>query len=206
MVHVESVSSATRADLATLKQANILKGFYLAGGTGLALHFGHRESIDLDFFSQDAFNEEEALSTISSVGTYSLDKKEKGTLTGRFGSTLLSFFHYPYTLLEPTTPWENIEIASVLDIACMKLDAAATRGTKKDFIDLYVITHQGGYALPDLLAAFERKFAKVSYNLMHIKKSLVYFADAEADPIPKMHTPVDWEEIKKFFEREVPKL
>ncbi len=206
MVYVESIAQDARRDLATLVPTGILQDFYLAGGTGLALHFGHRESIDLDFFRTDIFDENAYLNKISAAGSYSLDKKETGTLTGRFNSTQLSLFHYPYELIEPTTSWEGIEIASVLDIACMKLDAASTRGTKKDFIDLYVITHQGGYALPDLLAAFERKYARVQYNLMHIKKSLVFFADAKTDPMPRMHIPLEWKTVTDFFEHDVPKL
>src|SRR3989338_9590962 len=184
MVHEESVNPATRGDLAALIKSGILKGFYLAGGTGLALHFGHRESFDLDFFCENNFNEDQKLAAISSIGNYSLEKKETGTLTGNFQNTMLSFFYYPYPLLESSTMWDEIEIASVIDIACMKLDAAATRGSKKDFIDLYMITQQGGYALSQLLIAFGRKYARVQYNLMHVKKSLVYFADAESDPMP----------------------
>ncbi len=206
MVHTESVNSATRGDLATLNRAHILDGFYLAGGTGLALHLGHRESIDLDFFRQDNFNEDRHLTDISALGNFSVDKKEVGTLTGKFESTLLSLFHYAYPLLESTVRWEGIEIASVIDIACMKLDAASTRGTKKDFIDLYAIIRRGSKTLPDLLKAFSNKYASVSYNLMHIKKSLVFFADAESDPMPKMHADIQWEEVKSFFEKEVPKL
>ena len=57
-----------------------------------------------------------------------------------------------------------------------------------------------------MLTAFEKKYAKVRYNLMHVKKSLVYFADAEADAMPDMHASADWEKIKKFFEEEVLKL
>lgn len=206
MVHIESIAKDARRDLATLVPTGILGGFYLAGGTGLALHFGHRESIDLDFFRPDAFDENIYLNRIAEAGSYALDKKETGTLTGRFNSTLFSLFHYPYELIEPTASWEGIEIASVLDIACMKLDAASTRGTKKDFVDLYVILHQGGYTLSDLLTAFERKYARVQYNLMHVKKSLVYFADAESDPMPLMHIPLEWKTVTDFFEHDVPKL
>jgi|SRR3989338_2994255 len=206
MVHSQSIHQDTKRDLEILTKATALEGFYLAGGTGLAMHLGHRESIDLDFFRQEAFSEDQLLATISPLGKYELDKKEKGTLVGRFNSTLLSTFHYPYSLLEETLKWEGIEIASVIDIACMKLDAVASRGTKKDFVDLYFITHEGKYSLESMLEAFERKFAKVQYNLMHIKKSLVYFADAESDPMPKMHEPIDWAKVKSYFEKEVPKL
>ena len=206
MVYEESISADAQRDLATLTPSGILKGFYLAGGTGLALHFGHRESIDLDFFRADSFDQDRMLADVMKLGSFSLDLKEIGTLTGKFNATLLSFFHYPYPLLEPTMAWNGIEIASVIDIACMKLDAAATRGSKKDFIDLYYIARTNGYSLKDLLAAFERKYKDIQYNLMHIKKSLVFFDEAEADAMPTMLIPTDWEAVKRFFVEQTPKL
>ncbi len=77
MAYTESVNSATRGDLATLTKADILKGFYLAGGTGLALHLGHRESIDLDFFREESFDENRYLTDIVSLGGFALDKKSE---------------------------------------------------------------------------------------------------------------------------------
>ena len=206
MVHIESISHQAREDLATLIPTGILGGFYLAGGTGLALHLGHRESIDLDFFNPKAFNEDTYLSRIKEAGAFMLDLKEASTVSGRFGKTLLSLMAYEYPLIEPTVPWQGIEIASIIDIACMKLDAAASRGTKKDFIDLFAITHSGGYALADLVSAFRKKYTSIQYNLMHIKKGLVYFVDAESDPMPIMHMDINWSDVKQYFEQEVPKL
>ena len=102
MVHIESISKQAREDLATLVPTGILNGFYLAGGTGLALHLGHRESIDLDFFSATTFNEATYLTRLSAAGSFSLDLKESSTVTGRFGKTLVSLMAYEYPFLEPT--------------------------------------------------------------------------------------------------------
>jgi hypothetical protein len=95
-------------------------------------------------------------------------------------------------------------IADIEDIACMKLDALANRGTKRDFIDLYCIAQQ--LPLPDVIVLFQKKYASVHYNLLHIKKSLVYFDDAEEEPLPDMHVPIQWNEVKEFFKREAVKL
>lgn len=206
MVYGDTISKQARKDLEILVSSGLLKNFYLAGGTGLALHLGHRESVDLDFFSQDKFDENRYLENIPTLGSFELQNKETHTLTGRFNNTLLTLLHYGYPLLEKTTRWEGIEIGSVIDIACMKLDAAATRGSKKDFIDIYFILKNGGHTFADLFSAFSRKYAEVNYNLMHIKKSLVYFANAESDPMPLMHIPTDWNAVKKFFESEVLKI
>jgi hypothetical protein len=82
----------------------------------------------------------------------------------------------------------------------MKLDALSSRGTKRDLVDLYCIAKQ--LPLPEMLALFQKKYASVHYNLLHIKKSLVYFDDAEGDPLPDMRVPVQWSEVKEFFKRE----
>ena len=82
----------------------------------------------------------------------------------------------------------------------MKLDALASRGTKRDFIDLYCILQQ--ISLSALISLFGQKYASVHYNLLHIKKSLVFFDDAEGDPLPDMLVPIAWQEVKAFFTKE----
>lgn len=201
-----AIHRKTLGDLGILVQAGILKNFYLAGGTGLAFLLRHRESHDLDFFSRTPFNERLLLERLRRRGTFSLEKREPGTVQGYFGNTRVSFFHYPYPLLKKPAKKSGVQVASILDIACMKIDAVSSRGTKRDFIDVYTIIQHTGITLAKLLSAFSKKYAALNYNLMHVKKSLVYFAEAEKDPMPKMVKPAHWKDIKKFFIREVKKL
>ena len=56
------------------------------------------------------------------------------------------------------------------------------------------------------MALFQEKYAAVNYNLLHVKKSLVYFDDAEGDPLPDMHVPIQWNEVKEFFKSEAVRL
>jgi hypothetical protein len=86
----------------------------------------------------------------------------------------------------------------------MKISAIASRGAKRDFVDLYVVAK--GFGLPALLELFRQKFALAQYNMVHILKSLAYFADAEKDPMPHMLIPLTWDEVTQFFRREVPRL
>ena len=79
----------------------------------------------------------------------------------------------------------------------MKITAVASRGTKRDFVDLYAACCQFG--LSDLLILFDRKYAQTEYNRLHILKSLTYFADAEKDPMPHMLSPLEWGDVKRFF-------
>ena len=86
----------------------------------------------------------------------------------------------------------------------MKLSAAASRGTRRDFIDLYAASARFGLA--KILAWFAQKYAKTGYNRLHLLKSLTYFADAGKDPLPHMLVPLAWEDVVCFFEEEVPTL
>lgn len=200
------VNKSTRDDLEILKKSGITKEFYLAGGTGLALLLKHRVSLDLDFFRRQPFDTKNLIERLKKIGSFSLDKREPGTVLGSFRSTRVSFFYYPYPLLKKPTNQEGIMIASVKDIACMKLDAISSRGTKRDFIDLYAILTNTGTRLGWLLRDFSKKYASLDYNLMHAKKSLVYFADADNDPMPRLRFNASWSEIKKYFRTEIPKI
>lgn len=96
----------------------------------------------------------------------------------------------------------SLNIADIRDIAAMKINAMASRGLKRDFIDLYFIC-KAGYKLTDLFKFYHKKYGKLSSNLMHIKKSLVFFDDADPDETPRMLKKIKWEEIKKYFVAEI---
>ncbi len=107
-------------------------------------------------------------------------------------------------MLFPCTPFLGVPVADARDIACMKTTAIASRGTKRDFVDLYAACERFG--LRQILGLFERKYAGTRYNKLHILKSLTYFADAEKDPMPHMLVPLEWRNLRLFFEREAPRL
>lgn len=200
----EAISRQTTENLAILGKSKILGNAYLAGGTALALQMGHRISYDLDFFTDEKFKAQVFLKEISRFKLYRHERVGWGTILGRLGSVKFSLFYYPYPLLKEPARFKNINVASMVDIAAMKIAAISERGTKRDFIDLYFILKK--ITLTELFGFYDRKYQKLSSNLIHIKKSLVYFKDAENNPMPKMIIPVLWEEVKKFFEKEIIKL
>lgn len=100
---------------------------------------------------------------------------------------------------------EGISVADARDIGCMKISAISSRGSKKDFVDLFFIC-QKVTPLATLLDLFKKKYKGVDYNMAHILKSLVYFEDAEKEPMPRMLIKISWNEIKKFFKEEIKKL
>jgi hypothetical protein len=202
--HREVIPPATEESLRLLRDAGILQDFYLAGGTGLALQFGHRLSRDLDLFSVHHFDEEILLQRVQPVPGFSLAAKAPFTLHAAVGETKVSFLGYEYPLLFPLRRFLDIEVADPRDIACMKISAVAGRGTKRDFVDLYLCAREFG--LTELLGLFERKYARTNYSRTHILKSFVFFADAEKDPMPVMLRSISWEEIELFFLREMPRI
>jgi len=156
--------------LEILKRRPFINLFYLAGGTGLALHLGHREA--------------------------------KDTLTIDLRGTQTCFFKYDYPLLRPLLTFkQTLKIADIPDIAAMKLSAVSGRGSKKDFIDLFFVCKR--FPLKELLGFLRKKYETISYSEYHILKSLIYFDDAEEEPMPEMIHHINWPEVKAFFIREV---
>jgi hypothetical protein len=202
--HREVITAATEATLRSFRNASLLDGFYLAGGTGLALQIGHRVSLDLDFFAADLFDEESLLQRIQALDDFSLIAKAPHTLHAVIQGTKVSFLGYAYPVLFDFGQFQAVAVADSRDIACMKISAIASRGTKRDFVDLYVSAQQFG--LQNLLQWFDRKYTQARYNKLHILKSLTFFGDAEKDPMPHMLVPLAWDEVKQFFLQEVPRL
>ena len=202
--HREVLPEGWAQAAADLAAALVLDGFYLAGGTGLALQRGHRRSIDLDLFRQSDFSSTALRDRLRGLEGLRKLETAPGTVHLELHEVKVSFLHYPYPLLFDVRPFEPLAIADLRDIACMKLEAVANRGSRRDFVDLYVTATT--YGLPQIFDWFERKYASVRYSRTHLFKALTYFEDAEEDPMPEMFLPVDWSEVKGFFTREVPRL
>lgn len=204
-IHFNVLAKETRKVFSDLSKLSFIKQFYLAGGTAAALYLAHRLSEDLDFFSTEQFDESLLLQKLSEDGKFALEQKAEQTVTGIFNDTKVTFLGYNYPLLEPLKNADGIFAADLLDIACMKLDAISSRGARRDFIDVYFIAKEFAL-LSEILKKFEEKYASVKYNMMHVRKSLLYFDDADRDPMPKMLKPVSWDAVKKFFQSEIAKL
>lgn len=97
-----------------------------------------------------------------------------------------------------------LTVADPRDIACMKFDAIANRGSRRDFVDLYMAARTYGFR--EILEWFSTKYAATPYNRVHLFKSLTYFKDAEQEPMPDMLVPIDWTAVRYFFLAEVPRL
>jgi hypothetical protein len=206
-VREDPITPAQRKLLEALRGKEAVRGFYLAGGSALALRLRHRRSLDHDFFRQAPFRPTDLAARIAEIhGPVTPLQVGKGTLTVEASGVKASFFEYPYPLLEPLEDVDGLfPTASLLDIALMKLTAIADRGARKDFIDLHAIL-SAGLDLHELLSRLGEKFPGASYQRYHFLKALTYFDDAVEEPLMLLALGAGWEEIKDFFRREVGKI
>ncbi len=200
-IHWNILDEARRAILPLFKGL-ASGGLYLAGGTGLALQIGHRDSIDFDFFKEGDFDTAPLLEKITALfagHVLTVTQQEKNTLSCLIDNSIqLSFFGYHHQLLYPLIETEYFNIASVADIGCMKFSAITSRWVEKDYVDLYFIFQI--MTLETLLADSAKKYPTLDQNL--ILKSLVYFDDILEEPIMfKEGHDISFENVKSFLQK-----
>jgi hypothetical protein len=125
-----------------------------------------------------------------------IEQVSPGTLHGSVKGVRVTFLQYQYPLLKPLEPWNemNCRLASLEDLACMKLSAVAQRGARKDFCDIYALGKKV-FTLSQMLGFYQKKFG--IRDIGSVLYGLVYFDDAESERMPKMILDVTWKEIKK---------
>ena len=194
MLHYQSIHPKTLELLTELQHTEFLQTFNLVGGTALALQIGHRKSIDIDLFGRTDFESSELNTKLNALQReIKIIKNSKNINIYSIDQIKVDIVDYHYPWLQPTLIMNGLKLASIEDIAAMKLAAVTGRGTKKDFIDLFFLLKK--YSLNDLIDFYNRKYADGSVFM--VLKSLTYFEDAESDPLPEMLLPFDWEFMKK---------
>jgi len=202
MLQTQTIRPELLELLKKIMSSELFKNFNLVGGTSLALQIGHRFSIDIDMFGNSEIDEFEFIEELSNFGTVVVLKKSKNIIILSIDGIKVDFVNYKYPLLEELIIEENIRLVSDKDIAAMKLNAIAGRGSRKDFIDLYFLLKK--YSLEELLDFYKKKYLDGSEFM--VLKSLTYFEDAENEEIPIMFEPIDWEKIKQVIITEEQKL
>lgn len=192
----EALYTKTKQVLDKLSKISLVQSFYLAGGKALALHLGHRKSIDLDFFIYKFPTKSRLLNDLKILKPHII-QDSYGTLDLIIEDVKVSFLEYQYKQLEKFEIYKNLNIASIIDIACMKLSAISSRGAKKDFVDLYFILQH--FTIKDLINKMDDKYSNIDFSLTHIIKSLTYFKDADTDPDPDYIIKTNWDDIKSYF-------
>lgn len=197
MLHTQTVTGATLGLLKRLMARPELAQFTLVGGTNLSLRLGHRKSIDLDLFTNDSFDPQVLAATLPSI----FPKTEVVSMSNvmlflYIEDVKMDMVSLPYPWLQAFDVEEEIRLASLPDVAAMKLSAIARRGVKKDFWDIAALLDY--FSLEEMLDFYRRKYS--SHDIFHLLRSLVYFndADAQKDPAPLDNT--TWKQVRKKVE------
>jgi hypothetical protein len=201
-MHPRVLGSEAWQVIKELDRRGLMQHWILAGGTGLALQVGHRYSEHLDLFLTEDFDSDRLLHVLSEAGTVHVHDRGRSTLNVLLEGLRLSYLKSQAAFLFDPIAYRGLFIADARDIALMKLVAAGGRGSRKDFVDLYFyFTMFGG--LDSILPLLRKRYAGIHYNEYHVLKSLVYFEDAECEPMPHMIKKVHWKDIKEKMIEEV---
>jgi len=208
---LKAVEESQRRLLAELMQSDFLSEHYLAGGTNLALRFGHRHSVDLNLFRANDFDISYSNVINSKLKSQfgSRFTNTSATEVGVFGSIdgiKTDFINYSHPVLKPLENFEGARLASMLDIAAMKINAVVGRGTQKDFYDLHELLRH--FALAEMLEAYRNKYQMD--NTAMAERSLLYFEDAHdmknRDNQVVILNGTKWNEVQKHLKDAYQKL
>ena len=171
-----------------------LKDVRLVGGTALALQYGHRKSVDLDFFGVLPEDKELLIDIARTLGDIQVINQTRTILQLVVNQVKVDFVDYSrYLWIDEPINGDGFVLASDRDIAAMKVNAIIGRGTRKDFIDLYVLLQH--YSLAEIMQFYRQKYPEFSeYRAL---LSMTYFEDAEMQDMPQMFIDTSWEDMKK---------
>lgn len=189
-MHKEILTKEQIALLLIVKTFN--KNFRLVGGTAIALHIGHRHSIDFDLFSYEPFKNADIrrkVKTISEINQIIVN--HTGELTFLCGGVKFTFYHYHFDL-EYKDNFENIiKIPDLLTLAAMKAHALAGRAKWKDYVDLFFILTRF-YELVEITNKAKELF-RGDFNEKLFRTQLGYFDDVnyneEVEYLPGFEVP-----------------
>ncbi len=198
-LHWEATPPGVREAYEALPSFLADEGFYLAGGTALALLEAHRLSADLDLFAPSIGDPLVLAGRLRRIaGGMTIVSTAPETLYVSIGGIRVSFIGSSYGLLEPLLQpgGTSVPLASLDDIAAMKLAAVASRGSRKDFVDLWVLVTRHR-RLEEYLALYEKKYGA---DPGHVLRSLIFFDDAEHEPPLRLLADVSWNRVKADLE------
>ncbi|WP_320788872.1 nucleotidyl transferase AbiEii/AbiGii toxin family protein [Prevotella sp.] len=171
----------------------------LVGGTALALQYGHRQSVDLDFFGKWNASAEEIDEALGKIGNYTIFNHTENIRTYEVNGVKVDFVNYKYDWIDDMVEEGGIRLASPKDIAAMKVNAIEGRGSRKDFIDMFFLLEH--YSLSEIIGFYREKYPE--YSVFRALMSLTYFTDAENQIMPKMLLPFEWEGLKNRIVSEI---
>ena len=173
--------------------------FYLVGGTAIALHIGHRRSIDFDLFKQGGLILNRILNKISRLNySYKVTRRVEEQLNMIIRDVNFTFYEYPYPI-DATCKFEDIfKLPGLLQLSAMKAFALGRRSKWKDYIDLYYIL-KDHYTVSEIVKSSELIFGQL-FSEKLFRAQLSYFEDIDySEPVEFLVKEVSPKEIKEFL-------
>ena len=199
MLSLRTIEPHTLELLRALMQEAALSELRLVGRTALALQYGHRSSVDLHLFGKIDIDGYELQSILSKYGVLKVENETKIIHQYYIDNIKVDVVNYPFEWISPIIEEDGIRLASPIDIAAMKVNAIEGRGTKKDFIDMYMLLQH--YSLKEIIAFYQQKYP--NYSIFRALRSLTYFEDAEDQFMPRMFIEDTWENMKLYITNQV---
>jgi hypothetical protein len=208
LAHPESLSPRVQELIPRLAARPWSEELYLAGSAALALYIGHRPVTDLDLMSNanrlvSADRRDLLAELLAADPSTAVETARDGYLSTRLagGAVGLRLFYYPYPLVQPFEEISGLAVASAADLGLMKLGAIISRGSRRDFVDLYLLCRR--LPLATLLDLAEDKFGHVRDFPLQALKGLADLSEIVGEPMPRLAVPLDWGEVEAWLRGEV---
>lgn len=205
-MHQEALTKEAVQLFSKLKEFD---GFYLAGGTALALQIGHRVSVDFDLFCQDNISKT-LLDKVKVVfsefkGDISPVINNPDELSVLIGGIKTTFLKYPFPVLNNFVDWDSLKVLDIPELATTKAYTIGRRGSFKDYVDLFFVLSGNHSNLDQIMELAEKKYGN-EFNSRLFLEQLVYLDDVEEINLIFLKEPVDKKQIEDFFVQEVKKI
>jgi hypothetical protein len=196
-MHTEIFSSKQIELLPYIK--GFKRSFYMVGGTAVALHLGHRRSIDFDLFSFTQLNKSRIKGKLLQIPFKQIPIfEDSDQLHLLINDVKITFFSYPYPLLHPISVGSNLTIPTLLSLAAMKAFALGRRAKWKDYVDLYFILHDY-YTIKEICSEADKIFSQ-QFSEKLFRQQLAFHKDIDyTEPVEYLVQPVPEDEIKNYL-------
>ena len=173
----KEVLNGKQIELLTVMEA-FKREYYLVGGTAIALHIGHRRSIDFDMFKLSPINHKKNLDKLNASGfSYTVTRRVEEQMNLIVNDVKVTFFQYPFAI-KATAKFENIfRIPSLIDLAAMKAYALGRRSKWKDYVDLFFLVTEH-YTIKQISARATEIFGEL-FSEKLFRSQLCYFDDVD---------------------------
>ncbi len=173
--------------------------FYLVGGTAIALHLGHRRSVDFDLFKYGTLRHRANIDKITECGyDYQITRRVSEQMNLVINNVKLTFFDYPYKIPATCSFLDVIKLPDLPELAAMKAFALGPRSKWKDYVDLYIIL-KFHLSVTEISSRADQLFGQM-FSEKLFRAQLCFFEDIDyTEQVEFIGSPIPETEIREFL-------